>query len=791
MKLPLSWLTEWLGELPDVERVAERLTMAGHEVDGIETIGAGLEPFQVAQIQRVEPHPNADKLRVCQVSAGGGDSLQIVCGAPNAAQGLKTILAPVGAKMPDGMKIRRSKLRGVESQGMLCSARELGLGDEHDGIIELPASAELGQPIPAALGLPDAVIDLDLTPNRGDCFSVLGIARELAVVFDKPLQAPAMQVPAAESDAEQSVRVSAPAACPRFVSRTVVDIDPGAVTPLWMTERLRRAGLRAISPVVDVTNYVMLELGQPLHAYDLDKISGEIDVRFAEDDESLQLLDEKTLKLNSDVVVIADDSGAIGMAGIMGGLSTAVSDTTTRVLFEGAFWSPAIIRGRARRFGMHTDASLRFERGVDPFGQARAVNRACELMLSIAGGKAGELAEVLNADELPQRHPISLRYQHLQRILGFEVAAADVHQILANLGLEITEKNEEIEVLAPSFRFDLEIAEDLIEEVARIVGYDEIPARTATSELALMSEPEARVEPSWIRSLLVARGFNEVVTYSFVDPGWQNEVCGDSDNLTLANPLSQELSAMRRSLLPGLLKTLGSHRARQASRSRLFEIGNCFVANAQPPEVMRVAGIMWGDRYPEQWAGEGSRADYFDARAIVDVVLGQNGPGLELIKTSAHPGLHPGQSALLKLGGIDVGWLGTIHPKLAQAIDLDSAPVYFELDWAAIETQRLPEFAAISKFPAVRRDIAILVPVETPAGTILAGVKSHCGERLKDVILFDNYQGKGIEAGLKSLALGLILQETSRTLTDEETDSTVRSTAQMLEQKFGATLRDR
>lgn len=791
MKLPLSWLAEWLGELPEANVVAERLTMAGHEVDGVDSLGAGLDDFTVALIQRVEPHPNADKLRVCQVSTGDEQSLQIVCGAPNAAEGLKTALASVGTKMPDGMKIRRSKLRGVESQGMLCSARELGLGDEHDGILELPEAAVIGDTVAATLGLPDAVVDLDLTPNRGDSFSVLGIARELAVVLDKPLSAPAMQVPQDSVNVEQAVNVSAADACPRFVSRAVVEIDERAATPVWMTERLRRAGLRAISPVVDITNYVMLELGQPLHAYDLDKLRGSIDVRLAHAGEALVLLDEKALELDEDVVVVADESGAIGLAGIMGGLSTAVSDSTTRVLFEGAFWTPGFIRGRARRYGLHTDASLRFERGVDPTEQERAVNRATELLLSIAGGTAGPLSEITNTSSLPASRPITLRYEHVDRVLGFKVPEVEVRRILEKLGLRITDKGEEIEALAPPFRFDLEIAEDLIEEIARIVGYDEIPAKTAIAELPLRSEAETRTAPESIREQLVARGFNEVVTYSFVDPKWQNQVCGESQDLTLANPLSIELSTMRRSLMPGLLRTLSAHNARQVSRARLFEIGNCFVAENSPPETMQLAGLIWGSRSPEQWSNsDGDPVDLFDVRAIVDLVFGRTSDEIEIRRTQ-HPGLHPGQSGEILLGEAVVGTLGVLHPALASDLGLDPAPVFFELDWASLATHALPDFAAVSKFPSVRRDIAVLVSQETPAGKILEAVRAHCGEQLKDVVLFDNYQGKGIEAGLKSLALGLILQETSRTLTDEETDSTVRSTAQMLEQKFSATLRDR
>lgn len=790
MKISTSWLADWIDDVAPLETLAEALTLAGHEVDEALLLGEGLHEFVVAEILRVEAHPNADRLKVCQVSIAGDESFQIVCGAPNARAGLRSILAPAGTKMPDGNKIRRSKLRGVESQGMLCSARELGFGDEHDGIMELPENAPVGKPVAEYLGLPDGVLDLDLTPNRGDCFSVLGIAREIAATSDASLTPPVFTDVAPLSEQSCPVSVLASEACPRFVSRLVVGIDTNATSPLWMTERLRRAGLRAISPVVDVTNYVMLELGQPLHAYDNDKIRGPIVVRMAQAGEALTLLDDKALQLADDVVVIADDTGAIGMAGIMGGLSTAVSESTTNVLFEGAFWTPDFIAGRARRYGMHTDASLRFERGVDPEQQQRAVNRAVELIVAIAGGETGPISEVVEVRALPIREPIQLNFERVNRLLGHTLGKETIVSILENLGMAVTVSGDGLEATPPAFRFDLQIAEDLIEEVARVYGYDAIPAVTAWFQSPLTSRPEAVTPEAEIRDFLISGGFNEIITYSFLDPVLQRQLLGDAEEIALANPISSELSVMRSSLLPGLVKTLLANKARQRNRLRLFELGNCFDATSTPPENMRIGGVLWGNELPEQWAGERRASDYYDGRNVVEGLLGHAAQYAHW-SASQHPALHPGQSAQILLGDNLIGDVGILHPRLVAELELDPAPVFFELDLPQTLAGRVPSFTPVSRFPAVRRDLAVLVSESTPVGVLLASVKAAGGELLRDVRLFDNYQGKGIEAGLKSVALGLILQETSRTLTDEDTDSVVGSIREILEREHGARLRDR
>ncbi len=791
MKISRNWLEDWVAVTLETEALAERLTLAGHEVDGIETLD--LEGFQIAHIKTVEPHPNADKLKVCQVSIASSEPLQIVCGAPNARAGLRVVLAPVGVRMPDGQKIRRSKLRGVESQGMLCSVSELGLGDEHDGIMELPDDAPVGTALAEYLGLPDAVIEVDLTPNRGDCFSVLGIAREVAAFTGVALKDVPQTSPEAEVSDVWPVTVEATDACPRFVSRVVRGIDPSASSPVWMTERLRRAGLRAIHPVVDVTNYVMLELGQPLHGYDLDKLSGPIVVRAAKQSESCTLLDSKAVELAGDVTVISDDTGAIGMAGIMGGLSTSVSDATCNVLLEGAFWSPSAIAGRARRYGMHTDASLRFERGVDPALQARAVDRATELLLQIAGGQAGPVSEVSVPDRLQPKSDIELAWEKLNRVLGLEISSDKVGAILRSLGMNVSETDTGVRVRPPSYRFDMHIGEDLIEEIARVYGYDELPETTAIYQTELRAETELRESPDTLRHVLQARGYSEIISYSFVDPAMQTLLGGEAEELALSNPISSELSVMRRSLLPGLVSALKFNRARQRVRIRLYETGNCFQASASatlPVETPRIGGIALGSVQPEQW-GEPARAlDFFDIKSDIEALFA--GRASELVwQAFSHPALHPGQSAEILLGGKSIGWAGALHPGVQKQLDLDDRVLCFEIDVNALLAAQLPKAAALSRFPVVRRDLSVLIDADIPAAELIETVRGAIPNMLREVRLFDVYDGKGIEPGRKSVALGLILQETSRTLTDEETDRAVHSATSALEQKLGAKLRDR
>ena len=788
MKLPVNWLREWVDTDLDADEIAERLTLYGHEVDSVTPL-VGVDDVIVAEVATVEPHPNADRLSVCQVRCGSDEPAQIVCGAPNVRAGMRSLLALPGATI-GGNRIRRSKLRGIESEGMLCSAAELGLGADHDGIVDLPGDPPIGQTVGKLLELPDAVLDVDLTPNRGDCFSVLGLAREVSAAADARLREREHSTNAPAIADELPVRVDAPADCPRFAGRIVRGIRTDVPTPLWMQEKLRRAGVRSIHPVVDITNYVLLELGQPLHAYDLAKLSGGIVVRRARDGESLVLLDEREVRLADDVLVIADQDQAVGLAGIMGGLSTAVSSTTEDIFFEGAFFAPAAVAGRARRYGLHTDASLRFERGVDPAQQVRAIDRATELLLEISGGEAGPMTEVASEDDLPLRAPVKLTWAALDRLLGVELDRREVGAILSRLGMAVREEADGVVATPPSYRFDIGIAEDLIEEVVRIHGYDQVPEITARYADPLPPVTETLTGEEALRTALVTRGFNEIVSYSFVDPVLQQLLLGDAEELTLANPLSSELSTMRRALLPGLVATLRSNQARQRARVRLFEIGNCFDRDrADHPEVSRTAAIAAGTPEPEQWGVRAPDVDFFDIKSDLEALIGTRSAEFRF-EPGAHPGLHPGQTASVMLNERQVGWIGTLHPGIASELGLSGSPVYFEVETAALTSRVIPAFEPLSRFPSVRRDLALLVDAKTPVQDIVDTTRAALGESLRELRVFDIYQGKGIEDGRKSVALGLILQETSRTLTDEETDRAVRSVLTELERHHGATLRD-
>ncbi len=792
MRVPESWLRAWVDPDLDTAALAHQLTMLGHEVDAIDHEGAGIEGVVIGEVLEVARHPNADRLRLCKVATGNGDPIEVVCGAPNVVAGMKTPLAQPGVTLPGGLKLRKSKIRGVVSNGMLCSATELGLGDESDGIMRLPDDAPTGSDLAGYLGLPDAVIDLDLTPNRGDCFSILGIARDVSALTGATLE----EVPAASiessSDRVQAVDLVEPQVCPTFAGQVVCDIDPSARSPLWMVERLRRAGLREIHPVVDVTNYVMLELGQPLHGYDLDKITGSIRPRSAEGGESLTLLDEKTVTLNKGTVVITDDSGVIGLAGIMGGLSTAVSDATRNVYFEGAFWPQDAMAGQARSYGMHTDASMRFERGVDPTGQGRAVERAVELLVAIAGGKAGPLVVEQSAEHQPVRTPVPLRRERLAALLGVTVPDADVERILSGLGMALEPNDAGWLATPPSHRFDIAIEADLIEEVARIYGYDSIPETTAIAETPLVALTETRVDLELAATTLVARDFQEAITYSFVDAGDNETVTGEASTIILSNPISSEMSAMRASLWPGLLRAAASNIARQQDRVRLFEIGKSFHGSAdEPNEIMRISGVVTGAALPEQWGDKSRAVDFFDLKQDVEALLALSGSDATLrYETVDHPALQPGQAAGVLRDETKIGVLGKLHPSVAKAFDIKGAVFVFELDAEPAMATSAPAAETVSRYPAIRRDIAILVDEKVTAAELVEAIRS-CGSALiRDVRLFDIYQGPGIEAGLKSVAFGLILQETSRTLTDDDADSATAAAVQKLQQNFGAELRD-
>jgi phenylalanyl-tRNA synthetase beta chain len=792
MKIAESWLREWVNPDLDTEALGHQLTMLGQEVDGIEYEGVGIEEVVIAEVVECGKHPDADKLSVCKVSDGGKELIDIVCGAPNVRKGMKTPLAKPGVMLPNGMKLRKAKIRGVVSNGMLCSAIEIGLGDESDGIIDLPADAEVGQPLVEFLALPDAVIDLDLTPNRGDCFSVLGIARDVSALTGAELKDASVDPIKATTDDIHPVELVEPAACPRFAGRLIRGIDPQAKSPIWMTERLRRAGLRGISPVVDITNYVMLELGQPLHAYDAALLQGPIRPRLAKSGEKVTLLDEKEIELRDDTVIITDDSGPIGIAGMMGGLSTAVSDKTTDVFFEGAFWPQDFMAGRARNYGMHTDASLRFERGVDPEGQGRAVERASALLIDIAGGEAGPLVVESAADHLPKRESISLRKTRLARLLGIEISDAEVVGILESLQFNVTEIEGGWAVIAPSHRFDMQYEVDLIEEVARIHGYDSIPETTLSAQSPLETVTESTIDLERAAATLIARDYQEVVTYSFIDAEANTKFTGVESPLVLSNPISSDLSVMRASLWPGMVAVASANMARQQDRVRVFEASRSYHGTLDDHyEVVRIAGLVTGSVAPEQWGSKLESVDFFDIKADVEAVLAlaSDGNDIRFVPTE-HPALQPGQAAVVLRGDVEIGLLGKLHPRVAKDYDLKRAVYLFELDALKALASAAPEAEVISKFPAIRRDIAVVVDDKVSAEDLTKAVASCAPELIRDVRIFDIYRGDNIEAGRKSVAIGLILQETSRTLTDEDADTVMAAAIANLEDKFAAELRD-
>jgi len=792
MKFSESWLREWVDPHMSTDALVHELTMAGLEVDTVEPASGDFTKVVVGEVVGCDPHPDADKLSMCVVEVGSDDSLQIVCGAPNVHAGMKAPVAMIGARLPGGLKIRKTKLRGVESQGMLCSEKELGLGDGADGLMALDADAPVGADFRAWLDLDDVSIDIDLTPNRGDCFSVLGIARETAVLTNQSLDNPETDPVAPVTEASLPVIVEAPASCPRFCGRVVRGIDPDARSPQWLRERLRRSGLRPIHPVVDVTNYVMLELGQPLHGFDLDNLQRGIIVRHAHDGETLALLDGKEIELTPDMLVIADHGGARALAGIMGGETSGVGNATRNVFFEVAFFSPSAIAGRARRYGLHTDASLRFERGVDPEGQRRAIERATRLLIDIAGGEAGPVIEVASQQELPSRRPVPLRRSRLAGVLGVTLPDETVVGILTRLGMSTEPGEAGWSVTPPSWRFDICIEEDLIEEVARVHGYDDIPEVPGRGDMAFSPVTETRVPAFRARDVLIDRGYQEVVTYSFVDSELQTMLRPELQPIRLANPISSEMTDMRVSLWPGLLAVLRQNSSRQQDRLRIFEWGlRFFKQHNEIKQINAIGGVMSGAQLPEQWCANNASGDFFDVKGDVEALIRLTGAEEAFsFEPARHPTLHPGQSARLRRGEMEVGWIGALHPALVSRFELKQVPYLFEIDTELFLQSLVPEYAPISRFPAVRRDLAVLVREDISAETLTNLVRSTAGNLLREVVIFDVYQGQGVDSGLKSIALGLILQETSRTLTDDDVDGVISAVISRLERELEARIRD-
>lgn len=796
MKFSENWLRSHVPTQATRDELSATLTAIGLEVEDVTALGDGLANVVVARIVECAKHPEADRLQVCQVDAGQGGLLQIVCGAPNARPGLLAPLAMVGANV-GGIAIKAAKLRGVESNGMLCSAKELGIDADASGLLELPADAPVGTPIADYLQLPDASIEIKLTPNRADCFSVRGIAYDVAAALGsevKPFDA--SPVPA-QSLSELTVELDAGARVPRFAGRVIEGVDATAPSPVWMVERLRRSGVRPISFLVDVTQYVMLELGQPMHAFDKDALEGALVVRPARKDETVALLDGRTVALDDDFLVVSDGRGgraarAVALGGIMGGLDTKVTDTTRNVFLEAAHWIPSAIIGRSRKLGLHTDAGHRFERGVDPELPRIAVEYATRLILDVAGGVPGPTTEAVLLEHLPKPTAILLRRARVARVLGVDIPDAEIERILRALGLQAAAVAEGWSVVAPSRRFDIAIEEDLIEELARIHGYDRVPTTLPGGATRIASPSETRVEAGTVRRQLAARDYFETVNFAFVDAQWLAHWGAEDGSVPLANPLSAELAIMRTQLLPGVVAALQRNAARQAGRVRLFEIGNVFRAPAQageaPIESLRIAAAITGEAVAEQWGVPSRKVDFHDLKGDLESLAALAGAVLEF-RSSRAPHGHPGRSADVYREGARIGWIGQLHPRLQRQLDLDADVIAFELDLLPLTTRALPRAAELSRYPSVRRDLAFVVAEDVSWKALSDTVTAAAGPLLRDVQVFDRYVGQGVESGQKSLAMGLILQDNSRTLTEGDVAQVMAAVVAAIDTAHGAKIR--
>ncbi|MGB1580102.1 MAG: phenylalanine--tRNA ligase subunit beta [Nevskiales bacterium] len=782
MKFSEQWLREWVNPDLDTQALCEQLSMAGLEVDDLTAAAPAFQQVVVAEVLAVEAHPDADKLRVCKVNDGSAESLQIVCGAANVAVGMRVPLARIGAVLPNGMKIKPAKLRGMESSGMLCSAVELGLAEQADGLMPLPADAPVGKDIRDYLQLDDHIIEIDLTPNRGDCLSILGVAREVAALNDMSVQQPKPSNIDVAHDEQRDVQITADDACSRYAGRLIQGVNATAATPQWMVERLRRSGIRSKHPVVDVTNYVLLELGQPMHAFDNGLLDGAINVRWATQGEAVKALTGESLDLSELDLVIADNSGPVALAGVVGGETTAVTAATQNVFLESACFMPKAMAGTARRHKLHTDSSHRFERGVDPAGQERAIERATQLIIDICGGQAGPIVQ-----------PVTLRLARAQRLLGFDLTAEQLESTLKALGMQLAQGAEGVwQVSAPSYRYDIAIEADLIEEIVRIIGYDNLPARSQQVVLPAVEQTERRLNVNRLREAMIQRDYHEAITYSFVDPDQQAALMPESQAIDLDNPIARQLAQMRTTLWASLLPALLHNQQRQQERVRLFEVGLRFNRDQQAgiSQQPQLAGLVSGPRSQEQWGEQAARADFYDVKADIEALLalgGVNAP-VEFI-AAEHPALHPGQTARIERGGKLIGWLGVLHPRLLPVYDLNHSPILFELDLASLLEAEVPVFSLPSEYPAMRRDLALLVREEVSAAELLNTVRDADEPLLADVQLFDVYRGEGLPSGCKSVALSLNFQDKSRTLNELEVEGAVKRLESRLNELLDATIR--
>ena len=763
MQFSESWLRTFVNPSLSSEELSHLLTMAGLEVEEMVPVAPAFEKVVVGQVLTKDKHPDADRLNVLTVNVGQAEPLTIVCGAGNVTVGMKAPCALVGAKLP-GIEIKQAKVRGIASFGMMCSEKELGLAEESAGLMVLADDAVVGQSIREHLDLDDHLITLKLTPNRSDCLSLNGIAREVAALTGATLQALPQAAFKQAGKESRKAKLSAAAACPRYTGRVISGVNAKATTPDWMVQRLQRCGLRSISALVDVTNYVLLELGQPLHAFDLGKLNGDIDVRFARVGEKLKLLNEQTVDLQDDMLVIADSKGPVALAGVMGGADSAVDDATTDIFLEGAFFVPSVIVGKSRRLGFSSDSSYRFERGVDFAATQVALDRATQLILDICGGQAGAVTEVQG--ELPARPPVRLRASRVLRVLGVALKAEEIAQILSRLGMQFQQQGEEFSVVSPSYRFDIAIEEDLVEEVARVYGYENIQPAPIQARMTILPQVEADRPLTKLRQTMVLRDYQETINYAFVEAEWERDLCANAAPVALKNPIASQMSVMRSSLLGGLLAALRTNLARKQPRVRLFEIGGCFAAEAGTyTQNERLAGLAYGGASSEQWGSSTRSVDFYDVKGDVEALFA---PRSLSFQAAPYPASHPGRSARILLDGRAIGWMGELHPQWQQQYDLPQAVVWFEVELAALTQIDVPRLADISRFPPVRRDVAVLVDENVTVQSLLEAMWAAKAPKVVELALFDVYRGKGVEQGKKSLAFRVLLQDTQKTLTDNE-----------------------
>ncbi len=790
MKFSESWLRSFVNPAISGEEFSHLLTMAGLEVEEEETVAPAFDGVVVAHVLEVNKHPDADRLNVCSVDIGAGAPQQIVCGAPNVAPGLKVPCALPGANLPGNFKIKVAKVRGVDSSGMLCSAKELGIAEDASGLLVLPSDAPVGQDIRVFFDLDDRLLTLKLTPNRADCLSLSGVAREVAALTSTPATYPTVtEAPVSIADKREIV-LDAPEACPLYCGRVIGGVDAKTATPDWMKQRIERSGIRSISALVDITNYVMLELGQPLHAFDNSKLAGAIHARMASKGEQILLLNDQTLELQDNVLLIADDQRPLAMAGIMGGEDSGITLDTTTMFLESAFFAPKAIAGRARRYGFVSDASHRFERGVDFGGTRRALERATQLILETCGGQAGPLCEA--AATLPQRPPVRLRPARVARVIGLSFSADQISALLTRLDLNYTRDGDDFIVTPPSHRFDIEIEEDLIEEIVRLHGYDNIPSRAPRARLSMLSQTEDGRPLSRVRQILADRGFQEVINFAFVEEAWESDFAANTAPIRLANPIASQMSVMRSTLISGLIANVVTNLKRKQNRVRVFETGRCFFRDTagQPVEGFhqpwKLSGLAYGSALPEQWGNSSRNVDFFDIKGELELLLA---PALVRFEKTVHPALHPGRSARVCVDGKVVGFIGELHPQWVQKYDLPLTPVVFELDLDAAKHAALPKHTDESRQPPAIRDLAIVVKQELELQQLIDGMAANKPALIQDIRLFDVYTGKGISPGEKSLAFRIVMQDTQRSLQDSEVDFAVQQLIKYLQHSFAAQLR--